>query len=100
MEELWKIAVPMVLAEALTEYVKTAVLVRDRQTLIVQLCALAIGLLVCISANVDLPAMLGMSFRVPLLGCVITGVLASRGANYVSDLLKRLQYKKGDKTNE
>lgn len=34
---------------------------------------------------------LGVAFAVPWVGTVLTGIFASRGSNYISDLAKRLQ---------
>ena len=39
----------------------------------------------------DLFAALGLAFAARWVGVVLTGLFASRGANYVSDLLKKLQ---------
>ena len=36
-------------------------------------------------------AALGVNFNVAWLGIALTGIFASRGANYVSDLVKKLQ---------
>ena len=99
MESFWKIFMLAMVTEALTEYVKTAVLIRDWKSAVVQLCALGIGLLVCLAASADLPAELGVPFQVPWLGSVITGILVSRGANYVNDLTGRLRTVKGGNKN-
>ena len=34
---------------------------------------------------------MGLSFSVPGIGIVLTGIFASRGANYVSDLVRKLR---------
>ena len=39
----------------------------------------------------DLFAALGLDFGVPGIGAALTGLFASRGANYVSDIISKLQ---------
>jgi hypothetical protein len=53
--------------------------------------ALVIGLLVAIAGNLDLPGLVGIPFILPYLGMILTGILISRGANFVHDLLGRIQ---------
>ena len=43
------------------------------------------------AAGADVYDALGVSFAVPWLGMVLTGILASRGSNYIADFVKRLQ---------
>ena len=51
------------------------------------------GLCVVLSmaAGADVYDALGVSFAVPWLGMILTGILASRGSNYIADFVKRLQ---------
>ncbi|MFQ8832859.1 MAG: hypothetical protein ACLR7U_08295 [Ruthenibacterium lactatiformans] len=53
--------------------------------------AVALGVLLCFGVGADFYAALGVNFNVAWLGIALTGVFASRGANYVSDLVKKLQ---------
>ena len=67
-----------VTVEALIEYAKTfgrAIIEKQWKTAATQAGAVA----------------LGVSFNAAWLGVALTGVFASRGANYVSDLVKKLQ---------
>jgi hypothetical protein len=50
--------------------------------------ALVVGLIFAVGAGLDLCALLGLSFKLPLIGQVLTGILLSRGANFVHDLFK------------
>ena len=82
-----------VIVEAVVEYVKSVVKMfteRDFKTGFTQLAAAA-GIALCFAAGADLFAALGLAFAAPWVGTVLTGLFASRGANYVSDLLKKLQ---------
>lgn len=83
-----------VTVEAVVEYVKSIIKLitdKDAKTLITQLAALAVSILLCFAAGADLYAVLGLSFAVPGIGIVLTGIFGSRGANYVSDLVRKLR---------
>lgn len=68
-----------------------AVLSRGYKTAITQVVALAIGCGLCLAAGADIYGTLGVDFAIPQLGMILTGVLASRGSNYLADFIKRLQ---------
>lgn len=53
--------------------------------------ALVIGIIVAVAAGVDLCAALGLQIAYPIIGQILTGILISRGANFVHDLLKGVQ---------
>ena len=61
------------------------------KTAVTQLAAIALGVLLCFMTGGDLFAVVGITFVWPWLGTVLSGVIISRGANYVSDFIKRLQ---------
>lgn len=47
-----------------------------------------LGILLCILANVDFFVLVGVELSIPIVGVVLSGLLVSRGANFVHDLLK------------
>jgi hypothetical protein len=55
--------------------------------------SIIVGIVVCLVTNVDLFAELGFVVSVPLLGSVLTGVIASRGSNFVHDVFNFVQGK-------
>lgn len=55
--------------------------------------ALMVGIAVSILAKIDIFAMQGITLSIPLIGWVLTGILMSRGANFIHDLFNKL----GDK---
>ena len=63
----------------------------DCQKGITQLAALVVSIVLCLLAGADIYATFGITFIGGWVGMVLTGVLASRGANYVADAIKRLQ---------
>ena len=55
------------------------------------LAAMLIGILVAVVYNIDLFALVGLNGSIPFVGSILTGVLISRGSNYIFDLIKSLQ---------
>ncbi|OQY28859.1 MAG: hypothetical protein B6I38_08810 [Anaerolineaceae bacterium 4572_5.1] len=56
--------------------------------------ALIVGVVVCVATKVDLFAAVGLPIKaVPFLGAVLTGILASRGSNFVHDIFKFIESK-------
>jgi hypothetical protein len=53
--------------------------------------ALLIGLLIALGTGADLFQLMGIPFRVPYIGTILTGLLISRGANFMHDLFKALK---------
>lgn len=80
-----------VTVEALVEYAKTIITGKDKKAIALQIGALAVSILLCVLTGADIYAALGVPFVYPIAGCILTGVFASRGANYASDILGKLQ---------
>jgi len=51
--------------------------------------ALALGVVVAVAYQIDIPAMVGLPSSVA--GFVISGLVIGRGSNYVNDVLKMIQ---------
>ena len=49
-----------------------------------------IGVAMCVMANVDALTALGVEIAVPFIGQVITGLLVSRGSNFLHVIWKRI----------
>ena len=82
-----------IIVEALIEYVKnfiSAMQTKEWRTIIIQISSLIISVAVCCVAQVNLVNIFGFEVN-NTFGCVVTGVFASRGSNYVHDLIKKLQ---------
>ncbi|HAE59921.1 MAG TPA: hypothetical protein DCG54_10560 [Anaerolineae bacterium] len=80
------------LVEALIQTIKP---IYDKETgwKLDKVVSIIVGILVCLTTNVDLFAELGFVVSVPFLGSVLTGVIASRGSNFVHDIFKFVQGK-------
>ena len=94
MDKLVLVLMLAVTVEALVEYTKNIIKAftdKCYKCAIVQLCAMVISIVLCVLGNADMYAALGVPFIVPGIGMVLTGIFASRGANFVSDLIGRLR---------
>ena len=83
-----------VTVEGLIEYGKTvgkAMLDKQYKTAITHGPAWTRSVLLCFAVGADFYAVLNVQFTLPWVGCLLTGIFASRGANFVSDLFKKLQ---------
>lgn len=97
MNEMMTIFAMAITVEALVEYGKSiaaAAAGRVWKQALTQMAAVTVGVLLCLSIGADLYALLGLEFARPWLGKLLTGILISRGANYVSDMATRLSGKK------
>lgn len=55
-----------------------------------QAASLLIGELMAIGYQADLLKLFGLEAQIPYLGIVMSGIVISRGSNYVFDLIKKL----------
>ena len=53
--------------------------------------ALVIGIIIALAAGVDICTALGLTIVYPVIGQLLTGILISRGANFIHDLFKSIQ---------
>ena len=56
-----------------------------------RLGALILSIIIAVGTRTDLFELLKLNIFVPVLGSIFTGILISRGANVVHDLLKKIQ---------
>lgn len=52
--------------------------------------ALLVSILICVLVGIDLFSLLGLTMSVPYVGSVLTGILMSRGANFIHDLFNKI----------
>src|SRR5690606_25399047 len=86
METLGLILFLVVLVEGLVEHFGAPV----PSTFKPYLAAL-LGVALCVAYGADLPAALGFTALVPFVGQVLTGLMLSRGSNYINDLIARVR---------
>lgn len=82
-----------VTVEALVEYGKTAITSwkSGKKAVALQVAAVAVSVTLCLLAGADVYGALGIVFVWRPAGCILTGIFAARGANYLSDLVGRLR---------
>ncbi len=54
------------------------------------LFSIALGIVIAVAYKLDLPAHFNLNSQIPYVGCVLTGILLSRGSNYIFDLLNKI----------
>lgn len=77
--------------EGIVEYIKSIIQQKDTKTIAIQMGALAASMILCVLSGADVYAFLGIDFNAPFVGAILTGIFASRGANYASDFIGKLQ---------
>lgn len=98
MQGILLITTMAIVVEALVEYGKMvgrACATGGFKTALTHLAAVAVGVALCMLTGADLFAAADIAFALPAVGRVLTGVLISRGANYLSDFIKRIAPQKG-----
>jgi hypothetical protein len=91
MDALMAIVFGAILVEAITGAVK---LVYDPEKRTISwgvVTSLVVGLGVAFASGMDLCAAAGVPLHVPYVPQIITGILISRGANYVYDILAQIK---------
>ena len=54
------------------------------------IASLVLGVTIAIAYSLDLPSYFNLNSQIPYLGNILTGILLSRGSNYIFDLLGKL----------
>lgn len=91
--EIMQLIIVAILVEAIWE--NTKMIWENGKASIDRIGALVIGILVCVLTSIDIFSIVNIPIAVPIVGSVLTGIIVSRGANFVHDLLKKINtYKK------
>lgn len=56
-----------------------------------RLGALILSIIIAVGTRIDLFELLNLNMFIPVLGSIFTGILISRGANVLHDLLNKIQ---------
>ena len=89
MTQFFGLVLMAIVIEGVITYIKEIFV--NKNVMWQQVLGIVLGIVVAIGYNADLFALFGLTSTIPLLGCVLTGVLLSRGSNYIFDLIKQLQ---------
>ncbi len=87
-----------VIVEAVIDYVKTWAVEKKIQWQ--QIFAVLFGIAISFAYCLDIPALVGIESHIDYVGNVLTGILISRGSNYIHDLYNSLIAKKNTKAEE
>lgn len=53
--------------------------------------SLLLSMIICVLAQINIFKIVGINLIVPIIGSLMTGIIVSRGANFVNDLFKKLK---------
>ena len=85
------ILIMSILTESIITYIKTFVV--DRKIKWQMIAAVVLSIAVCLAYSLDIPALVGIESNLPYVGNIITGILVSRGSNYVYDIFTFIKSK-------
>ena len=88
MEKLLVIVIVALIAESVWETLKMTW--QEGKVSIDRIGALFVALLLAIGTRLDLLSLLDIKTSIPYLGVVLTGILISRGSNFIHDLLVKI----------
>ncbi|WP_418222643.1 hypothetical protein [Clostridium isatidis] len=88
MQNLFIIIIISVLAESIWETLK--MVWQDGKLCVDKVGALVISIIITISTDLDIFELLKINNKIPYLGIILTGILVSRGSNFVHDLIVKL----------
>lgn len=90
--EYTQLVIVAILIEAIWENLK--MIWQNGKFSIDKIGALVISVLICILAKIDIFPIVNLSVSIPVIGSIFTGIIVSRGANFVHDLFNKIS---GDK---
>lgn len=90
--EYAQLVIVAILIEAIWENLK--MIWQNGKFSIDKIGSLVISILICILAKIDIFPIVNLSIMVPVIGSILTGIIVSRGANFVHDLFNKIS---GDK---
>lgn len=89
MMDFAQLIVVAILVEAIWENLK---MVYDKKKLNLNMVgSLILSIIVCLAARIDIFEIVNINLVVPFIGSVLTGIIVSRGANFVNDLFTKLK---------
>lgn len=89
--EYAQLIIVAILIEAIWENLK--MIWKDRKISLNTIGVLVISIIVCLLAKIDIFPIVGLSLSIPFVGSGLTGIIVSRGANFVNDLFEKLKVK-------
>ena len=90
--EYAQLVIVAILIEAIWENIK--MIWQNGKFSIDKIGSLVISILICVLAKIDIFPIVNLSIMVPVIGSILTGIIVSRGSNFVHDLFNKIS---GDK---
>lgn len=90
--EYAQLVIVAILIEAIWENIK--MVWQNGKFSIDKIGSLVISILICILVKIDIFPIVNLSIMVPVIGSILTGIIVSRGSNFVHDLFNKIS---GDK---
>lgn len=88
MQNLFIIIIVSIIAESTWETLK--MVWQNGKVSIDRIGALIVSILITVGTKMDLLSLLGIESNIPFMGIILTGILISRGSNFIHDLLEKL----------
>lgn len=89
MDNFLQVMVIALLAETIWENLK--MIWQEGKVNVDRIGALIVSILISVATQLDIFAILSFGIAVPFVGSFLTGILISRGANVIHDLLNKIQ---------
>ena len=86
--DFMQLIIVAILVEAIWENIK--MVYQEGKLSVSRIGSLVISIIICVIANVDIFPVVGISMSIPFIGSILTGIVVSRGANFVNDLFSKL----------
>lgn len=86
--EFTQVILIAILIEAIWENIK--MIWQNGKFSVDKIGSLVMSILVCVLVNIDMFSLMNLNISVPFVGSVLTGILVSRGANFVHDLINKI----------
>ncbi|MGM9543576.1 MAG: hypothetical protein ACI3T9_01200 [Romboutsia timonensis] len=87
--EYAQLIIVAILVEAIWENIK--MIYQSGKFSISMIGSLVISILLCVLTKIDIFPIVGLTISIPIIGSVLTGIIVSRGANFVNDLFTKLK---------
>lgn len=84
-----KLIIIAILIEAIWENLK--MIWQEGKFNVNMLGSLILGIVVCIVTKISIFEFIGFEISINIIGYILTGIIVSRGANFVNDLFSRLK---------
>ena len=87
-KDISKLITVCILVESMVTYINNFFVTTEPHYQMV--LSLIFGIFIAIAYKIDLLKLADIESEIPYIGCILTGILFSRGSNYVHDILQML----------